>query len=92
MVKATNPNTGVSEFVTAEQADKMRKSLALKGYQFKIIEEAEPVEPPAVNMPETLASASPAEDVPNPLDDFPEGIYETPFGKIQVTKPAKRRK
>jgi len=92
MVKATNPHTGKSEIVTAEQAAKMQKSIALKGYQYEVLQVEAPAEPPTVNVPELPAPASPAEEQESQADEIPVGIFNTPFGDEEVTKPAKRRK
>ena len=103
MIKATNPHTRQSVIVTAEEADKMRRSIACRGYQFEAIEQREAAEPPTVEPPEHFAAVPPEVNVPEsmeaglgsllaPPDEVKEGVYNTPFGKIQVTKAPKGRK
>lgn len=96
MVKATNPHTRQSEIVTDEQANAMKRGAACREYHFEVLQPIEAAEPPAVEPPEHLPTPPPAVNVPDrDVPDFfgiPDGVYDTPLGKIQVTKAPKGRK
>lgn len=97
MVKATNPHTRQSEIVTDEQAEAMKRGAACREYHFEGLEPFEAAEPPAVEPPEHLPTPPPAVNMPEffgteSIDEIPEGVYDTAFGKIEVTKAVKRRK
>ena len=103
MIKATNPHTRQSVIVTAQEADKMRRSIACREYQFEVIEQQEAAKPPVVDPPERFEVVPPDVNPPESMeagleallahpDEVKEGVYNTPFGKIQVTKAPKGRK
>lgn len=103
MIKATNPHTRQSVIVTAQEADIMRRSIACQGYQFEVIEQQEAAKPPIVDPPEHFVAVPPEVNPPESMeagleallahpDEVKEGVYNTPFGKIQVTKAPKGRK
>lgn len=103
MVKATNPHTRQSEIVTNEQAEAMKRGIACREYHFEVLQPIEAAEPPAVEPPEHLPTPPPAVNMPEDKtkgldvllahpDEVEEGLYDTPFGKIQVTKAPKGRK
>lgn len=102
MIKATNPHTRQSVIVTAQEADKMRRSIACREYQFEVIEQQEAAEPPTVEPPEHFAAVPPEVNMPESVAEFyhePEDWSEAEDGaelppflaRKKVTKrPAKQ--
>mgnify|MGYP003587896929 CR=1 FL=1 len=96
MIKATNPHTRQTVIVTAQEADKMRRSIACREYQFEVIEQQEAAEPPIVEPPERFEAVPPEVNLPETTDHpgffgTPDGAYETPLDYKKVTKrPAKQ--
>ena len=96
MIKATNPHTRQTVIVTAQEADKMRRSIACREYQFEVIEQQEAAKPPIVDPPEHFVAVPPEVNVPESMDrsgffGTPDGAYETPLDRKKVTKrPAKQ--